>query len=170
VRSNDPACTAIAACNTSQKACNGGSADACAGLGGLYAYGVLGVTKDEAHGAALFLGACNANPSSPACIQLANLYASGTGVPKDKARALALSKRSCSAPKAVAAACSMVDSFGDHAYAIAHLRPLCDASDWSGCAYLMSDPAEKPHAIDRLHAMCSAGNTTACSHLKNMGL
>ena len=69
--------------------------------------GVLGVTKDEARAAPLFLRACDANPASGGCLQLANLYAAGHGVPMDKGRALALAKRTCGAPKPVAAACSM---------------------------------------------------------------
>ena len=170
IAGNDAACTASAACNANQSACNAGQPEACASLGGLYAYGLLGVAKDEVRAASLFQLACNADPASNGCTSLANLYATGTGVPKDRAKALELSKRSCGAPKGVAAACAMVDSFGDPAYAVAHLRPMCDANDWMGCSYLTSHKAEKPHAVEQLRKMCVGGNETACSFLKNMKL
>jgi hypothetical protein len=77
-----------------QRACEGGHASGCTGLGTLYGAGSGGVGKDEARAAALYQQGCDGGDSG-GCTRLGALFERGTGVPPDKTRALLLYKQAC---------------------------------------------------------------------------
>ncbi|RYE81895.1 MAG: sel1 repeat family protein [Myxococcales bacterium] len=75
------------------KACDGGDATACHGLGQLYQYGDK-VGRDEKKAAELFGRSCD-NKNVVACAALAAVLVGGEGVPRDEARAVQLYQRAC---------------------------------------------------------------------------
>jgi hypothetical protein len=75
------------------KACDGGDAVACHGLGMMHLYG-LKVPRDEAKATQFFQMACDKGDVS-ACGSLAARYLNGEGVTEDKSKALELYRRAC---------------------------------------------------------------------------
>lgn len=159
----DPACAASDACQNLQKGCNEGDVSRCSLLASAYAYGILGVAKDLAKGAALGAISCDAEPNGAACGNLALMYLNGNGVPKSKQRALELTTRSCDAN--FEPACAQLRDLGEAAHANAVLRELCDAGRSLGCVHLCAVAKEKPHAVERLQALCGAGDQVSCAQL-----
>lgn len=85
-----------------EKACNGGDANACHGLGLQHLYG-LKSARDDAKAAQLFQKACDGGDQS-ACGSLAARYLNGEGVKEDRTKAAALYKKACDAGEAVSCA------------------------------------------------------------------
>jgi uncharacterized protein len=76
-----------------EKGCSGGDAPGCRGLGVALRDG-SGAGKDEARAVALFDQACDGGDDR-GCAEAAKLYAAGRGAQKDEARAAKLHKRAC---------------------------------------------------------------------------
>ena len=74
-----------------QKACDGGHAQGCLGIGFAYFTG-RGILKDEGRAAGYYQKACDANVAD-GCTRLASMYEQGQGVPRDKMRAANLYQR-----------------------------------------------------------------------------
>lgn len=85
-----------------EKACNGGDASACHGLGLMTASGGK-VPKDEKKAVALFDKACKGGDMS-GCATLAERYVSGEGVKEDAAEGASLYRKACEAGEGAACA------------------------------------------------------------------
>jgi hypothetical protein len=85
-----------------EKACTGGDAQACHGLGLQHLYG-LKSARDDAKAAQLFQKACDGGDQS-ACGSLAARYLNGEGVKEDRTKAASLYKQACDAGEAVSCA------------------------------------------------------------------
>jgi TPR repeat protein len=162
---SDAACKSDSTCAFQIDHCSKGDVSACKMIGFAFQNAAFTVTKNIPLAARVYEATCSVDPKQ-GCMDVAMMYWNGADVPKDKARAMALMKRDCEGKEA--AACSIVGTWGDKAYASQHLLPLCDANDWMGCTYLSSDPTQKAHALAQLHAMCAGGNATACSVVEKL--
>jgi serine/threonine-protein kinase len=122
------------------KACTGGSAEACKDLGNLYHDGNTG-PKDYSRAAALYSKACNAGYAL-GCTNLGVMYHNGDGVAPDDTRAAALYSKACNAGDALG--CSNLGS-----------------NYWNGRGVPQSDT----QAASLYSRACDANNAIACSNL-----
>ncbi|MBN1607445.1 MAG: SEL1-like repeat protein [Polyangiaceae bacterium] len=132
------------------RACQHGSAEACAASGELRTHGLYGVSKDPAlaktaldRAVSLFQEQCNGNQPA-ACAALGYFNAMGLGVAKNAGRAAELFRKACDG--GAAAGCARLG----HAYrlgegvpkktkdAVELLQKACDADNARGCAELGS--------------------------------
>jgi serine/threonine protein kinase len=123
------------------KACAGGSAEACKDLGNLYHDGNGVGNKDSSRAAALYNKACNAGYAL-GCTNLGVMYHNGDGVNQDDTRAAALYSKACNAGDALG--CSNLGS-----------------SYWNGRGVPQSDS----QAASLYSRACDANNAIACSNL-----
>jgi TPR repeat protein len=159
------------------KACTGGSGEACKDLGNLYHDG-NGVTKDGSRAASLYSKACGA--SAPmGCNSLGVMYHNGDGVAQDDTRAAALYSQACNAGDALGCT-NLGNSYWngkgvphDDSRAAAFYSKACDASNGAGCSSLglcfsygrgvAKDPARARQLFTK---GCGMGNSWGCDQLK----
>jgi hypothetical protein len=160
------------------KACTGGSGEACRDLGNMYRDG-SGVGKDSLHAASLYSKACNASPPL-GCVNLGVMYHNGDGVSQDDSKAATLYSQACNAGDAIG--CSNLGSsywYGrgvpqDDSHAAALYSRACDANNGAGCSnmgncYLSGrgvggkDPGK---ARELFKKGCGLGNQPACDQLR----
>jgi hypothetical protein len=79
-----------------RRACEGGIAQACFGVGEAYRTGRGGMAQDLSSAAPFYERACDRGVP-PACAHLGFMYKTGQGVPFDADRAAALLRRACDA-------------------------------------------------------------------------
>ncbi len=134
------------------KACQGGSAEACANAAVAYVKGVGGVSKDAPHAFALATRACE-NKSLFGCVVLANMYITGTGTKKDEARGAALYGAGCEAGRADSclglAKCQYlgIGVREDKITALATFRRACAGNNGEACR-LLADAGDTHAAFD----------------------
>ena len=161
------------------KACTGGSGEACKDLGNLYRDGG-GVPKDGSRAAAFYSRACDAS-NGLACTNLGVMYANGNGVAKDDTRAAALYSKACNANDALG--CTNLGSMywngrgvpHDDSHAAALYSRACDANNAIACSNLGlcygtgrgvgKDPDKAKHFFMQ---GCGLGNQWGCDRLKEM--
>lgn len=168
---DDPRCTDNPSCKTFREACSRG-APTCIAFGNAYRTGAEGVPRDLARAAKIFQATCEVDPA--ACATLALMYWTGEGFPVDKERAMTVARKACEEKVAGpgvasgAEACYRVGTWGDKAYALAHLSTACDANEPRSCGFLADEPATKARGLARLRSMCDAKNAVACETLANL--
>jgi len=158
------------------RACAGGSWDACEVLGKMYREG-LGVTKDPSRAAALFEKGCNAG-HAPACESLGSSYQNGQGVGQDDTQAVSLYAKSCDA--GVPKGCNKLGFMyangkgvaKDESRAAALYRKACDAGEAVGCSnlgniYATGRGVARNDALAVLlyRKACDGGDAAGCSNL-----
>ncbi|MGA2673182.1 MAG: protein kinase [Terracidiphilus sp.] len=164
------------------KACSGGDAKGCKGLGQLgdaYRNGDR-VYKDDAKAAELYQKSCDGD-APYGCFYLGYAYEKGLGVKRDYARAAAPYQRSCD--RGDASSCTNLgvlyeDGQGvarDFSRAVALYTKGCDQGDGQGCSnlgncYHYGRGVERDihKARELLDKGCKMGNQWGCDRLKEM--
>jgi TPR repeat protein len=168
---DDPRCTDDPSCKTFREACSRG-APTCIAFGNAYRTGAEGVPRDLPRAAKIFQATCEVDPA--ACATLALMYWTGEGFPVDKERAMTVARKACeekvggAGVGSGAEACYRVGTWGDKAYALAHLSTACDANEPQSCGFLADEPATQARGLARLRSMCDAKNAVACETLADL--
>jgi TPR repeat protein len=159
-----------------RRACEGGHARGCYGLGVLYNRGE-GVARDAERAATLFRRACEGGHAL-GCNNLGVLYAKGEGVARDAERAATLYRRACEGGRAVGCShlgLSYAEGEGvarDAERAAKLYRRACEGGDARGCTNLgvlyakgegVARDAERAAKLYR--RACEGGNAFGCTNL-----
>jgi TPR repeat protein len=159
------------------KACTGGSGEACKDLGNLYHDG-NSVGKDGLRAASLYSKACST--SAPmGCNSLGVMYHNGDGVAPDDTRAANLYSQACNAGDALGCT-NLGNSYWngkgvphDDARAATLYSRACDSSNAAGCSslglcYLSGRGVGKDYdkAKQYFTTGCKMGNSWGCDQLK----
>jgi TPR repeat protein len=167
------------AASVSQKACDGGGADGCSGLGVAYENG-QGVAKDENRAVQLYQKACDGG-SARGCTNLGLMYSNGRGVAKDENRAVQLFQKTCDGGDA--RACTYLGSryvLGrgvgkDVNRAVQLYQKGCEGGDANGCSILgvayengQGVGKDVNRAAHLYQKACDGGFATGCTSLSRL--
>jgi serine/threonine-protein kinase len=161
------------------KACTGGSAEACKDLGNLYHDGNT-VPKDSSRAAALYTKACNAH-IGVSCTNLGAMYHNGDGVAQNDVRAADLYSQGCDAGDAIGCT-NLGNSYWngrgvpqDDSRAAALYAQACNTGNGAGCSSLGNcywfgrGEAKNPDMARQMFIKgCGLGNQWGCDRLKQM--
>jgi serine/threonine-protein kinase len=162
------------------KACTGGSGEACKDLASLYHDGSGVGTKDGLRAASLYAKACNISPPK-GCNTLGVMYHNGDSVIQNDVRAAELYSQACNAGDALGCT-NLGNSYwngrgvsNDDVRAAALYSRACDAGNGAGCSslgscYLLGRGAAKDPAKARQFFIkgCGMGNQWGCDRLKEL--
>ena len=164
----------------SERACKGGSQQACTDLGRLYSAGSTTVKKDPIRGFALLNSACEAGYLL-GCTYLGMSYAEGTGVAKDEAQAVTLYEKGCDGGSP--GGCNflgLMHYYGkgvkqDKARAASLYRKACEGNFSAGCSQLgeqyfngIGVSQDDVQAGELLRKACDLGDLRGCTFLGKM--
>ena len=161
------------------KACTGGSGEACKDLGNMYRDGTS-VGKDGLRAASLYSKSCSTSPPK-GCTNLGVMYHNGDGVAQNDARAGDLYSRACDAGDGIGCA-NLGNSYWngsgvaqDDTHAAALYSRACDIGNGAGCSSLGlcygtgrgvgKDPANAKKYFTK---GCDLGNQWGCDLLKKL--
>jgi len=161
------------------KACTGGSAEACKDLGNLYHEGNT-VPKDSSRAAALYTKACSGH-IAVGCTNLGVMYHNGDGVAQDDTKAANLYSQGCNAGDAIGCT-NLGNSYWnghgvpqDDTRAAAYYSRACDAGNGAGCSSLGNcywfgrGETKNPDMARQLFIKgCGLGNQWGCDRLKQL--
>jgi serine/threonine-protein kinase len=161
------------------KACSGGSGEACKDLGNMYHDG-SGVGKDGLRAASLYSKSCSTSPPK-GCTNLGVMYHNGDGVPQNDAHAGDLYSRACDAGDGIGCA-NLGNSYWngsgvahDDTRAAALYSRACDIGNGAGCSSLgLCYGAGRGVTKDTARARqlftkgCGLGNQWGCDQLKKL--
>jgi serine/threonine protein kinase len=161
------------------KACAGGSGEACKDLGNLYHDG-NGVPKDGSRAAAFYSKACNTSPPM-GCNNLGVMYHNGDGVAQDDSRAANLYSQACNAGDALGCT-NLGNSYwfargvsNDDVRAASLYSRACNAGNGAGCSslgscYMLGRGVGKDYnkAKQYFATGCKMGNQWGCGRLKEL--
>ena len=161
------------------KACAGGSGEACKDLGNLYHDG-NSVGKDGSRAATLYSKACDAGYAL-GCTNLGVMYHNGEGVSQDDTRAAALYSKACNGGDALGCA-NLGNSYWngrgisqDDTRAAAFYSKACDAGNGAACSSLglcygtgRGVGKNPDKARQQFTKGCGMGNSWGCDRLKEM--
>jgi serine/threonine-protein kinase len=161
------------------KACTGGSAEACKDLGNLYHDGNT-VPKNISRAAALYSKACSAH-IGVSCTNLGVMYHNGDGVAQDDSKAAALYYQGCNAGDAIGCT-NLGNSYWngrgvpqDDSRAAALYTQACNTGNGAGCSSLGNcywfgrGEAKNPDMARQMFIKgCGLGNQWGCDRLKQL--
>jgi len=161
------------------KACTGGSGEACKDLGNMYHDG-SGVGKDGLRAASFYSKSCSTSPPK-GCTNLGVMYHKGDGVAQNDVRAGDLYSRACDAGDGIGCA-NLGNSYWngsgvahDDTRAAALYSRACDIGNAAGCSSLglcygtgRGVGKDLADAKKYFTKGCGLGNTWGCDRLKEM--
>jgi TPR repeat protein len=146
------------------KACSGGSGEACDRLGSAYDEGKY-VAKDYSHAVALYSKACDAG-SADGCSNLGSMYLNGRGVAKDDTKAVPLYSKACDAGSAKGCNGLGIMYETGRGVGLNQSRADCYHGGLDLCRYT----TDYPHAVALYSKACDGGSADGCSNLGDMYL
>jgi TPR repeat protein len=158
-----------------KKACDGGEAQGCELLAGLYLLG-KGVKKDEEKAVELFQKACDGDDAH-GCEALGKMFRDGRGVTADLGKAKKFLTKACDADAYGACTSLALDAMksGDKDKGVELMTKACNGDDKIGCMglgalYLHGNGVKKDleKAKQILGKSCKLGEKSACKKLEEL--